>query len=114
MPVTNGCKSSAILNGHHKVVTTANLSSKIAPAAKPVTPAADINKTTATTTAPSEAPSFRVLTWNSDWIQCSGHEGVFAPSKEGTIWKKTSCNPSSKTKSLLRAAGQAFPEAHVA
>jgi len=41
----------------------------------------------------SEPPSsVKLLTPppKEEWIQCSGHEGGFLPSKEGTIWKKVS------------------------
>ena len=99
MPVANGCKSAAILNGHHKAVAaeTANLNAKIVPSPKAVSPAPE------TATPAAQNADFRILTWNSDWIQCSGHEGVFAPSKEGTIWKKTSSKTKSKTTSPLNS-----------
>lgn len=56
----------------------------------PESPDSDV-VSTGTDTPLSRTP-VRKLTWNAKWIQCSGHEGVFAPSKEGTIWKKTSAS----------------------
>ncbi|XP_076339106.1 inositol-trisphosphate 3-kinase homolog [Tachypleus tridentatus] len=38
------------------------------------------------------APASDILlkNWNNNWIQLSGHEGLFAPAGPGTIWKKRS------------------------
>lgn len=58
----------------------------------PESPDSDAVSTGTDAGTPLSRTAVRKLTWNAKWIQCSGHEGVFAPSKEGTIWKKTSAS----------------------